>query len=302
MSHDSIEQTFKVNQPVRIKISNICGSVSLQPGETDTVHVTADKLPGSGDAKRTSIELVQEQDGSISITTRFADELLGWLFGGQACEVAYVIQAPRLSQLDINTVSATIQANGFEGEMQFRSVSGEMAISDLAGKIKAESVSGNILGEKFTGEANLKSVSGEIQVNDSDLQSIHLVTVSGNVHLQTGFSQVGPYRFETVSGDIRMNVPAQSRCSVEMHSISGDFNTNLQSSHITRKGGKVSAELGGGGVLVSMNSVSGDLHFIEKGMEGSTEPATIGVDSQDILDRLEKGEISVDEAVTRLTG
>jgi hypothetical protein len=297
MSLETIEHTFNVSSPAQLKLGNISGSVEIQAGEDGIIHVLAVKQPGSGDAERTKIECLQAEDGSVSIATRFSDISLGWLFGSQVCDVEYLIKAPRQSSLKVNGVSNTLYVSSFEGDFQFKTVSGDMTLQSLSGSMKIESVSGDIAGELLIGSGQLKSVSGDINLRDSSLTSASVNTVSGDVSLQAEFS-AGPYKFNSVSGDVRLVVPAASSCNVEMHSVSGDFSTNFPVNQSSRRHGNQTARLGAGGIQISLNSVSGDL-MVE--CDGEVPQAPVN-NSLEILSKVESGELSVDEALVQLNG
>ena len=124
-----IEKTFKVASPAHLNLANIRGSVEIRPGEDDIIHVTATKDDGSGDEKRTEIELSQDMDGTVKVATHFPDGAWSWLVGSFPCKVNYVVQTPRKSFLKINGVSSGTRAEGFEGEFSFQSISGELNLA-----------------------------------------------------------------------------------------------------------------------------------------------------------------------------
>jgi len=280
MSIESREFTFNVSSPAQLKLNNISGSVVIEPGEDGNIHVLAIKQPGRGDTDSTKIECVQAEDGSVSISTKFSDPGWTWLFGTQVCDVDYVVRAPRKCSLVINGVSNSLKVSGFEGNFVFKTVSGDIS------------------GESLTGSCQLNSVSGDINLKDSSIIQANVKTVSGDITLQTGFSDEGPYQFHTVSGDIRLVVPSTSNCNVEMHSVSGDFSTNLPVNQLSHNHGNHTSRVGMGGVQVSLNSVSGDLilecdgEFIKPAVKNSI----------DILSKVETGELSVEEALAQLNG
>jgi len=297
MSIESREFTFNVSSPAKLKLGNICGSVVIEPGEDGIIHVLAVKHPGRGDAERTKIECLQAEDGSVSISTRFSDPGWGFLFGEQVSDVDYVVKAPRQCSLNINGVSNSLKVTGFEGDFAFKTVSGDVTIQSLTGPLNIDSVSGDVSGESLTGPCHFKTVSGDIHLRDSNLESANVKTVSGDVSLQTGLSE-GPYKLNAVSGDIHLLVPAASSCNVEMNSISGDFSTNLPVNKSKHSHGNHSARVGTGGVVVTLNSVSGDL-MLE--CDGEISQA-VEKNSRDILSKVESGELTVEEALSQLIG
>lgn len=297
MSIETREFTFNVPSPAQLKLGNISGSVVIEPGEDGIIYVLAVKQPGRGDADQTKIECVQSEDGAVSISTRFSDPGWSFLFGTQVNDIDYVVKAPRQSRLHINGVSNSLNVIGFEGDFSFKTVSGDMTITSLTGPLKIDSVSGDITGELLSCPCVIKTVSGDVNLRDSKLDSANIKTVSGDVNLQTGLS-AGPYKFNAVSGDLRLVVPADSSCNVDMHSVSGDFSTNLPVTQSNHSHGNHSARVGTGGVQVSLNSVSGDLMLECFG----NSPQVPEKNSIDILSKIESGELSVEEALVQLNG
>ena len=276
---ETIEKTFSVSSPARLDLSNIRGSVEIRPGEDGVIHVTAVKQTGFGDTKRTEIELSQGADGTVKVATHFPDAGWGWIIGSFPCQVDYTVQAPRRCSLKINGVSSAADAQGFEGEFSFNSVSGEITLCNLTGPVKAHTVSGRmelaeltgelrlntvsgkISGRQLNGPLHLDTVSGKVELEKSVLPSAEATTVSGEMDLQTALSE-GPYRFNSVSGNVQLQLPAETHCSAELHAISGTISTKLPATSTFRQNGTQTIEVQGGGVKVYAHSVSGNLSLV----------------------------------------
>jgi DUF4097 and DUF4098 domain-containing protein YvlB len=276
---ETIEKTFTVPTPAHLNLSNIRGSVEVRAGEEGIIHVTTVKHTGSGDADRTVIELSQETDGTVKVTTRFPEGAWSWMVGSFPCRVDYIVRAPRKCSLKIKGVSSETSAEGFEGEFSFSSVSGEMALRDLSGPVKVNTVSGEmeladlagelcintvsgeISGKRLSGPLHLDTVSGKVSLEESSLPSAEATTVSGEMTYQTALGE-GPYRFNSVSGDVELMVPSETRCSAELRAISGKLSTKLPATSTSRHNGNQTVEVQGGGVKVYLNSVSGNLSLV----------------------------------------
>ena len=276
MSDEIFEQVFQVTGPARLEVNNIRGSVDIRPGVNGVVTVKAVKQVHTGDAARTEIEMKQESDGCVKVKTRFPDFWLGWIFGSKPCEVNYIISAPRACALQVNGVSNDLFAEGFEGDATFKTVSGDMTVralngslsfdsvsgdlqlSDLTGNLRLNTVSGDITGTHLSGAVSLNTVSGDFEIEQSSLPSVSATTVSGGMELETGLGD-GPYKFNSVSGDITLKIPADTRCTAELHSLSGDLSVRLPIASVLRHNGTQTTVVQGGGVMVYLNSVSGDM-------------------------------------------
>ncbi len=300
---ETIEKTFPVSGPARLNLSNICGSVEIRPGEENAIQVTAVKQTGSGDAGRTLVEMTQQVDGTVSVVTRYPDGAWNWLFGAHPCLVDYVVTVPRRSSVKVSGVSSELDVQGLEGEFNFRSVSGEISLRDLTGPVSLRTVSGKVQGERLSGAFELDTVSGDVTLRGSDLPQVKAATISGDLELQTGLG-AGPYAFKSVSGDVCLRVPADARCTAELHTISGIISTALPPSAISYTQGVHTAQVQGGGVKVYLHSVSGDLCLeCDEQVSSGSEKKTPSVDERrSVLESLARGEMSVDEAVSHLKG
>ena len=129
-----------------------------------------------------------------------------------------------------------------------------------AGDLRFNTVSGDISGERLAGAVRLNTVSGDIDFEESNLPSVSVSTVSGEVTMETGLGE-GPYSFKSVSGDLTLKVPADAHLSAELQTLSGDLSVKLPVTLMSRRNGKQSVEAQGGGVRVSLNSVSGDMRI-----------------------------------------
>jgi hypothetical protein len=274
-----IEKIFMASSPARLVISNIRGSVEIHPGQEGVISIHITKDTNSGDAKRTEIELTQATDDTVKAATHFPEGAWSWLFGSFPCRVDYVLEAPGKCSIKINGVSSDAVAEGFEGEFSFHSVSGEMTLRGLTGPVKINTVSGKVELAELTGELHLttvsgkvsgkcihgpvqlNTVSGQVALDESSLSSVDATTVSGRMEYQTAFG-AGPYHFHSVSGDVELLVPPETHCSAELRAISGKLYTKLPATSISRQNGNQTAEIQGGGVKVSLQSVSGNLSLV----------------------------------------
>jgi hypothetical protein len=301
---ETIEKKFNVSKPARLAVNNVSGSVNIHPGEEGTIQVTAIKHPFTGDEKRTEIEITQETDGTVKASTHFPDGGWSWMFGSHPCDVDYVITVPPQCSIKVNGVSATMIAEGLEGDVNVNSVSGEITLKDMKGSLRIHSVSGDIEGENLDGKLNADTVSGDVEVKASTLSTINGKTVSGDIRISTPLAD-GPYDFKSVSGDVQLKLPSETRCTGELHSLSGDLSTSFPASGYSSNPGSKEVHVQGGGVKISLNSVSGDLSLDCDGEISSTPAAAKPISSEErkaVLESVERGEMTVEQALGKLQG
>jgi putative adhesin len=308
MSQETIERetlarTFTVPSPAHLTISNVRGAVRIMPGAPGQVAVTAVKHTHTGNADRTRLQLEQAADGRVTIAARFDPSAIIFFGNHQPCRVDFTIQAPPTAcSITANGVSNSLDLNSLQGEFDLRTVSGAVTLHDLAGGLAINSVSGDVRGEhiSLTAPLEVETVSGEVRLRQSLIPAMRGNTVSGDVMLETTLG-AGPYDFSSVSGDIGLLVPPATACELELHTLSGDIATDLPVTSRSRSMGHQSLELNGGGVEVNVHSVSGSLTLMCT-LDEATSLSELNPSGsrQEILERLERGELSVEDALQQL--
>jgi len=300
MSQETIERTFEVSQPARVKVSNIRGSVDIQPGADGEVKVTAVKYLDSGDENRTRVEIEQDSDGRVTVKTQFDhDHGLEWLKGSRPCKIAYTLEVPASSQVHVKTVSGSAAVRGLQKEVEVKSVSGDVELSDLTGKVELEVVSADASLLRINGDLRTDAVSGDVSIRESNCPSIKASTVSGDMKVETPLGS-GPYEFRSVSGSVRLTVPGEASCSIRMHSISGRIHTTMPVTGLTSHHGHQAAEVQGGGVGIHVNTVSGNFSLEHTGEVKPAQPQKTPEERKAVLEKIAAGEISVEDALTEL--
>lgn len=307
MSEEIIERSFPVEVPARLKLNNIRGKVIISPGDEETISVTAVKHLNTGNATHTEVDIFQDDDGLVVVETRH-DKNISLLSLFKPCKVDYTVTVPKDCSVDLNCVSSKARIRGLEGEFNLNTVSGALEFTDLSGLVKAVSVSGSIRGQNITGSLHGGTVSGKIRMIESQIPEIDISSVSGNMIIQTPLA-AGPYTFKGVSGNVTLIVPEDSGCIARTKSVSGRLQTSLPVTKDRRYGPRGLAEIQGGGPEVTYKSVSGSLKILTS---EDDKPQTIHTanpvkvrhptkaNRMDVLEEIERGEISVEDALDKL--
>ncbi len=296
MSQEKIEKSFAVAAPARLNLRNIRGSVDIRPGETGALSVTAIKQTDSGDAKGTEIELSQASDGTVTAATHFPEGWWVWMTGSKPCKVDYIVKVPRGCSLKVRGVSNSVVVQGLTGDFDFNTVSGDLTLRDLTGPLRINSVSGDVSGAGVSGALRVDTVSGNVKLDSSNLTSVSAKTVSGNLSLQTTLAD-GSYKFNSVSGDVRVSLPADARCSAELHTISGNLSSAFPVSSTSRGPASQTLTVQGGGVKVSLDSVSGDLRLDSV---GTVQPVAPDGNRRQLLEQIARGEMTAEDALAQM--
>jgi hypothetical protein len=310
MAEETIQQSFNVptGTNARLEVSNISGSVEVLPGDEGVIAVTAIKHPHTGDFERTEVQVSQAEDGKVKAEVKYRE---GWrvLGGSKPCQVSFTVRVPRQCSVQANGVSCSVSVHDLEGNFEVSSVSGQVTLNELSGPVKLNTVSGDVDGGYLRGSLHFNTVSGDVRLKESTLESLSGHTVSGDIALQTQLAE-GPYTVNSVSGDVRLVVPVDTRCTAHVTGISGRVHTAFPQTAYRRSNGSHVAEIQGGGVPVKLHSVSGDLWIgtAEGETPAPAQPAQpdqpaqpAGPNRKEVLDRIERGEISVEEGLKLLS-
>lgn len=129
---------------------------------------------------------------------------------------------------------------------------GDFEISNHRGEVEVLSKTGDIIMSNITGPITASSTSGDCEIEFSEL------------------SQANPTSISLVSGFIDITLPSNSNANFNLSSISGEIYTDLDielegsdDNSMSRLGGggQISGTLNGGGVEVSLKSISGDIYL-----------------------------------------
>ncbi len=323
MSDETIKNIYSVPTPARLSISNIRGSVTVQPGDSGVIELVAVKH-GNFDSGKYSLEMSQDADGSVRAETHTNELILGFL--SYPPRVDYTLRVPQGIHLDVSCISSSLSVGELEGVFKLKTISGDMQLANLKGPFKLNAVSGEISGSRLAGVLELGTVSGKVRLTESAFPTVDASTVSGELNLQTPISE-GPYQFGSVSGSVRLLVPSDTHCNAELSTVSGSIRSSLPVTATRLGHGLKVTQIAGGGTMVRLKSVSGNLSFEAEGVPATpvqtsqasaaepippasppapvapVTPLTPDSSSQaplttaEILQRIERGEMTVDEAI-----
>jgi hypothetical protein len=334
-AHDqTIEKTFTVEGTPRLRVQNVSGETTVRAGEPGVVRVVARKRVKGGSADRAkrlleNVEVRIEQRGNdIYVEPHLYEQERSWLdlFRGKRFRVDFEITVPRECAVNAQTVSGDLDVRGTRGPTRVESVSGDVNIDDLQGPIRIKSVSGDVQCTDYVGAVEGSSVSGDVDIRGR-VRSCELHTVSGDISVDLEPETGRECRLKTISGDVEVGLISQS-CACEFHTASGDLDCEIPA-RIMREGRKDrTVIIGEGRAHLYVKTVSGDLTIKPSSTAVAEEPVTAepsaarqpetqsetesdaertermsqpeAVRVRDLLERLARGEVSVDEVASRL--
>ena len=217
-------KSYAVGAGGQIRIRNISGDVNVVGYDGSSIVVTAVKEGRDRD-------LVNIEDRSsgdvVDLTVRYPQT------GNANASVDFEVRVPKGAEYNFERLA---------------SVSGDVSVAGVTGRLRVESVSGDV---------SVKDVSGVAAAS----------TVSGSVIVDLTKAGPGNMKFASVSGDVTVRAPANLDADVEMSTISGglktDFNIEI---HEPRYGPGRSARgrLGAGGYSLRITTVSGRVSLLRR--------------------------------------
>jgi DUF4097 and DUF4098 domain-containing protein YvlB len=270
-AQETIDESRNVKADVRVEVENVSGTVTVTGWDREEIKITGtlgrgtERLDIEGTADRIRIEVVLPQHA------RNVDD------------TDLEIQMPVKGSLEVNTVSADIEAAGVDGEVYLQSVSGDIDLSShpveadietVSGDIKllvdsdqvrAKAVSGDIIVRKAHGTLSAETVSGDITVEGATFRRLDSQTVSGDIRLSGDLEKGGVYRFESHSGTIELLLPEALNADFEVSTYSGeiesDFGGRARRTSRYAPGQEMNFTAGDGGASVRIDTFSGDVEL-----------------------------------------
>lgn len=238
----------------------------------------------------------------------------------------YNIKVPHNCNITLRTSTGDLSIAGVNGTLFAQATSGDVRLADVSGTALVSSSSGDIHIEKIEGKLGAHTVSGDLRIDDAALTELSVHTSSGDIDLDLRRLPGGDWGVKTVSGDLNLSMPRDSRLTVEVQTLSGDVDCDLPHERVrlgTARGKQL--VINGGGPLVRLHTVSGDVR-IESNSNGGAQARVEGgattdlsrsrrdsedrVESEaqaarrqaelDVLQAVERGELSPQEAMDRL--
>ena len=254
----TFERKLSVGGPVLLSVETGSGTIHVQAGSANEVHVVAHVHAGSG-----------------------------WGMGGGSAEdrVKQVIANPPISQtgniisigkqMSVHNVSIDYDITTPRGtDLRADTGSGDIRIADNGGPVQAKTGSGSIEATGLSDHVNLDSGSGDIKATMLSSLDVKATTGSGNIQLnnvqgslwaRTGSGNLGvsgrpssSWKLEAGSGNVTLDVGG-APFSLDAETGSGNVETSMPMSTHGSDKHHVTGNVGAGGPAVHISTGSGDI-------------------------------------------
>jgi DUF4097 and DUF4098 domain-containing protein YvlB len=219
-SAQDFQKTYRIGAGGQIRIGNVSGDVVVTGYDGDSIVVTGTKKGRDRD----QVE-VEDRSGTtnVDIGVRYPKHC------NCDASIRFDVQVPRSIKYDFDHIS---------------SVSGDVKVTGVAGRLNASAVSGDVHITDVSGSVSASAVSGDVKVE--------ITRLDGSDDM----------KFNTVSGDVSVMLPGNLDADVDMSSFSGSIKTDFAIEVRSERFGSrnsARAKLGDASRRLKMSSVSGDL-------------------------------------------
>jgi hypothetical protein len=292
----SFERTLTVSGPVELEVMSGSGDIRVTSGESGSVRVVA-TIRARRPTMDSAQQLVSEIESNPPITQeanqirvgRFADKSLS-----SNVKISYEIAVPKQTSVQSKAGSGDSQIESVRGPVEVTAGSGDVKIANIGGEARVTAGSGDILLEAVEGAASATAGSGEIRgvriAGDfratSGSGDVHLEqSAPGDVEIKSGSGDLairgvqgsvnataasgdisaegaptGDWSLSSASGDVQVELSSEAAFDFRARTVSGRISVDHPLSADAEKSRrKMSGKVRGGGPLVSVRTVSGEI-------------------------------------------
>jgi DUF4097 and DUF4098 domain-containing protein YvlB len=257
-----MERSFPTPTPPRLDLRIPAGQITVETA--DGADETSVDLEGPAEALENAT--VEQRGDTVVVEVRGRTGLLG----ARNVEVSLHVRCPDGAAATVRTRSADVTCRGLlasaeaasaSGDVRFDRVAGDASVKTASGDLRVEDVGGDLSAQTASGDVAAGPVGGTLKANlvSGDLRvdavggSATVNSVSGDMTLDAVVE--GAVTLQSVSGDVRVGVRRGSRVWVDVSTLSGDPESELD------LGGE---PVGDDGPLVDLRvkTVSGDVSIV----------------------------------------
>jgi DUF4097 and DUF4098 domain-containing protein YvlB len=293
-SQGSFDRTYEVTGPIKLDLTNASGSVQINGGVDNKVHIHGEIRAHSflfNDPEKAAREIAAnppiEQKPDI---IRVGKELRK--FNGVA--VDYTIEVPRNTEVTTTVASGAQSISNLQGPVKIDSASGSIAVSkidravqvnsasgsitaqDLGDDFRATSASGSVSATNVKGDVRIRAMSGSMSVAGPGGRveaaatsgtveitgagnDVSAGSVSGRVSVRGNPSGNSYWNLKTTSGSVEVGVPPSANFHLSAEAVSGEIRTSIPVVIEDQDKHSLRARVGNSGGRVEIHTISGGI-------------------------------------------
>jgi hypothetical protein len=234
-------ETFKAPDSLTVDISNASGRIEVEAAETDEAVVDLEPLRDNDASHRAVEEATVELRGSRLVVDVEDRSFFGLSLNANR-DVRVAVRVPRGTSVVANGAAADIDLRGplgatqvktasgdgegetIEGDLRVKSASADVEVAHVSGAADVQSASGDVSLARVDGDVRIRTASGDVEIGDAR-RGVNVQTASGDQAL-AAVAQ-GRVDLKSASGDIRVGIRRGSRVWLDVRSLSGDAESEL---------------------------------------------------------------------------
>ena len=178
------------DRPVVILDNIVNGRIEVKSWKNPEVVVTSTAAPG-----KVAVDIEQVGDRiDINASGLTASS------GPHDVEANFQLVVPEQTELQLKTQTGLILVEQVNGDMKLQSVAGDVHLKEVSGYIIVKTTGGNLICTLCSGKLEFTSISGGAQVLQPTLNSVNLMTTTGNILYDGDFVRTGLYTMNSGRG------------------------------------------------------------------------------------------------------
>ena len=250
---DKFSQTIKVGDGAALDLSHLAGDVRVTGGGGSEIKIDAVKRVRHRDAEEAKRILeslrvdVNNFNGRVEVRTIYPRRTPG-RGNGISASVDYTIAVPTGTAVTLKSVSGDLAITNVNGEVRVEAVSGNVTVTNTPNLTTAKTVSGDVTARDIGTQTTLVlgtvsgtvigtglrvrtleagSVSGDVRLSGSQVERLEARSVSGNIEFDAPLVKSGRYEFTSHSGNVRLVLSGNTGFELDADTFSGSVRSDL---------------------------------------------------------------------------
>jgi DUF4097 and DUF4098 domain-containing protein YvlB len=229
-SSDTIARSVPVEGPTPVLVESRAGPIDIRAGDTDSVHVVAERFAPTTGALEEIEVTTQLEDGRVVVRC-------DWTPGHRGRWVRLTVQVPPTSPVTASTRGGAIKVIDTAGSSSVTTVGGSLRVEGTAGGVEAQTAGGSITVSRHDGAVEASTSGGSIRLSGRLLEHVHARTMGGSIIVEgiegaacevttAGGSIkvrgriIGDSSVKTSGGSIAITLPGDSNLTVDAKATS----------------------------------------------------------------------------------
>ena len=189
------EKRFTVKGRPVVSIQNVAnGRIEVKSAKTQEVIVSGSQL-----SNKIGVE-TEQADDRIDVTASVLDANAP----SAELEENFSLVVPEETELQIKTQTGLIYVEQVMGDMKLESIAGDITLKEVSGYIIVRSTGGSLKCTLCAGKLEFSSISGDAQILQPTLNSVNIMTTSGNILYDGDFFRTGIYSMKSGKGVVEV--------------------------------------------------------------------------------------------------